>query len=1118
MRKSKYYIGVLILVVLAAGFCGGGMGEHSSSAAGDSTGSTMETETILYLDFESGRMGNWRQGFMFSSKHLDMEIVPSTKHNSSEGILHIQPMEGEESGAACYLLEDNGGKPVPLTPDIHIACSWNVSRVVGTNGLWFGLRTREKESGKINNSARLVNYVQNKHRYIRVYNDRASAWFYHAAEVYDFMERQYGPMQPGDFVIEGIYLGFSQCKGVEAWVDNFWLGRGEPPDSINQITLTDPSAMAEGSRMNGFSYAYINNDYIPDRIEVWHERAEIFINPHSRAAETGNSRTEGSIVYGESEPDMTIRFDRQRDSGVVTAADLDGDGYSDLLFHFDDDKGNACYRNDYIRGRMIDVTSSIGPLKFEGQQSSGSAVADTDGDTDMDVLLFNAFIRRGTGFGGVRFFRNKGDFRFSCCLEESGIIPQGSYGGAFSDFDGNGTQDLFINYRPSRTNHGCFINLNAGMGKFRLPREVLTAPANIHFRGFAVADFDNDADCDLYCVSNYIVDFKEIPLDAAAPRTMLFRNNGSGEFTDVTEDCGACYRGRASDALAGDFDQDGLVDIYLIRGEKPCIFYHNRGDNTFRESERFTDLMCDVPVVRGTALDIDADGDLDLVLLRKDGEGVVIRENLGSPDNFLQVVLRGKGGNYYGIGGKVSIYQAGFLNDENHLLGYREIRHGTGVATYAPPVAHFGLEEAGAVDLKVVFPPHGGRKPVTVIRENVPRGSFITVSEYRSLAGRIIHSRKLERIRDSFLIAVFRVPAWLFALGAVVVISWGGIFIKDARHRGIPAGLKVIILVFTISVSALLLYRSLLWGLPALALCGLVTGFSYRLENLLNKFTTSLSRREKMEEMLLDDLSQAIHTEKKFAFLEGMARDENILLNLTGEEVEEDFDNLYNIISLMRISDAADPAWRQARERVNKLKKICGRVMDGEGHFSESSLREFGKRLSGLQNILHSYRQKLRLKYSISFRNEWEGLKAGYRRRLRREGVELEDRFSEEARKIRVHLLRDEFRHIFKNLMDNSIWALEQAEEKKITLEGYPEGKHLVVRWRDTGRGISDRLSEELFSSPVESSRPGGSGEGLYQSRKILNRRGGLIRYEKPSQGRGTVFVIKMIRISTQGD
>jgi signal transduction histidine kinase len=331
--------------------------------------------------------------------------------------------------------------------------------------------------------------------------------------------------------------------------------------------------------------------------------------------------------------------------------------------------------------------------------------------------------------------------------------------------------------------------------------------------------------------------------------------------------------------------------------------------------------------------------------------------------------------------------------------------------------------------------------------------------------------------------------------------------------------LFVLLIVFVSGVSLL---RSIELSIPALVLSGLIVAFSYQAEELIRRGVTSRAWRGKMEEMLLNDLSQAIHTEKKFAFLADLARIENELMNLNPEEINKDFENMDRLVSLMRICSAADPAWRAVRAGVNNIRRICSKMLLKNPRRANSKVNfpgsvestSFRHALDRLNSELVDYRKKMRLKRSVSFVRAWKEIEREYTPMIEASDIDLELDLPDDIEKYRVHLLHDEFRHIFKNLLDNSIWAVKESVEKKISLNCYFEANYLVVRWRDTGAGMPESLRKVLFSSPVESSRPGGTGEGCYISREILRRRSGLIRDERTYTGVGTGFIVKMIKLN----
>jgi len=101
-------------------------------------------------------------------------------------------------------------------------------------------------------------------------------------------------------------------------------------------------------------------------------------------------------------------------------------------------------------------------------------------------------------------------------------------------------------------------------GKFHYP-EIIGS-------GAAMFDMDNDGDLDVFLVQ-YVGESR------------LFRNdlsNGKLAFTDVTRQSGIVTHGNGMGAAAGDFDNDGCVDLYLTnRG--PNQLFHNNCDGTFTE-------------------------------------------------------------------------------------------------------------------------------------------------------------------------------------------------------------------------------------------------------------------------------------------------------------------------------------------------------------------------------------------------------------------------------------------------------------------------------------------------------------------------------------------------------
>ena len=120
--------------------------------------------------------------------------------------------------------------------------------------------------------------------------------------------------------------------------------------------------------------------------------------------------------------------------------------------------------------------------------------------------------------------------------------------------------------------------------------------------GVAVLDYDRDGYEDLFV--------------ADGVRSILYRNDGTGRFTDVTEKAGLAKSAdegiAATGVAAGDVDGDGFPDLFVTNAFGPARLFHNRGDGTFEETTASSGIVAG-PNARSAAFaDVDGDGDLDL--------------------------------------------------------------------------------------------------------------------------------------------------------------------------------------------------------------------------------------------------------------------------------------------------------------------------------------------------------------------------------------------------------------------------------------------------------------------------------------------------------------------------
>ena len=206
-----------------------------------------------------------------------------------------------------------------------------------------------------------------------------------------------------------------------------------------------------------------------------------------------------------------------------------------------------------------------------------------------------------------------------CLLAVVGLLACGSDGSRpvpTSGSDGRGADasaDWFVD-QAARVGLD-FIHFNGMSGKFYQPE--IAAP------GVGMFDYDNDGDLDVYLVQGEMLGdgVPTIPLpDGHLLGDRLYRNDldvQSGDpdtlrFTDVTEESGlSAARGYGMGVSAGDYDNDGWLDLYLTRFGRNQMF-RNRGDGTFVEVSVETGTDHPAWAIPASFFDYDRDGWLDL--------------------------------------------------------------------------------------------------------------------------------------------------------------------------------------------------------------------------------------------------------------------------------------------------------------------------------------------------------------------------------------------------------------------------------------------------------------------------------------------------------------------------
>jgi enediyne biosynthesis protein E4 len=290
----------------------------------------------------------------------------------------------------------------------------------------------------------------------------------------------------------------------------------------------------------------------------------------------------------------------------------------------------------------------------------GTALFDMDNDGLLDVYFVQSGQLTDPSAGsGNRLYRNRGDGTFEDITERSGAgIKAYGMGVTAGDFDNDGYTDLYV----TSLGHNVLLK-NDGHGHFT----DVSAKAGVASSGWstsaAFVDYDGDGALDLFVV-HYLnwqrsADVECFSLggvpDYCSPASFdlpsastLYHNSGNGTFTDVSERSGiATAVGNGLGVVAGDFDRDGRIDIFVANDRTPNHLWLNQGGGRFQESALAMGCALDQDGTAKSgmgvdAVDLDDDGDLDLLVVNLDGESDSFFRNQGHffKDDTVTVGLR----------------------------------------------------------------------------------------------------------------------------------------------------------------------------------------------------------------------------------------------------------------------------------------------------------------------------------------------------------------------------------------------------------------------------------------------------------------------------------------------
>jgi hypothetical protein len=412
----------------------------------------------------------------------------------------------------------------------------------------------------------------------------------------------------------------------------------------------------------------------------------------------------------------------------VTVGDYNNDGFEDIFVTCYGQ--NILYRNNGD-GTFTDVTKEAG-LLYQGSPRWGSGCTFVDYDRDGHLDLFvsnyvdlhmdripkpgaNPFCNfkgvavncgpRGLPMTGNYLYRNQGDGTFRDVTQEMGVAKaQRTYSmtAVAADLDEDGWTDIYVasDSTPSLllvNQHGLSFSEEGAERGVAFSADGAEQAG----MGVAVGDYNLDGHLDLF--KTHFSDDTNV----------LYRNDGKGEFTDVTLASGFGVETRYTCWGTGfaDFDNNGWPDLAVVTGsvypeverafpsyplKTPRFIFRNLGNGKFEELiDEAGPGIAAAHCSRGCAFgDFDNDGDVDMIVVNLNEPPSLLRNDVSNSLRWLKVFLVGTKSNRSAIGSRV-IARYGGKTQAQAVLGQSSFY------SVNDRRLHFGVGESTHVDLEI---------------------------------------------------------------------------------------------------------------------------------------------------------------------------------------------------------------------------------------------------------------------------------------------------------------------------------------------------------------------------------------------------------------------------------
>jgi tetratricopeptide (TPR) repeat protein len=281
------------------------------------------------------------------------------------------------------------------------------------------------------------------------------------------------------------------------------------------------------------------------------------------------------------------------------------------------------FRSKIDFGRFVEIARETGLGARGPNMAGGSAIDDFNNDGLLDIFTSSSSPNQSAAI-----FINRGDGTFEDRTESAGLGDQiAALNIVQTDYDNDGNLDVLMlrggwmnPQRPSLLRgrgDGTFedVTIRAGLDK------------PIASQAAAWGDYDNDGYVDLYVAGEFVSRKPD-----RRNRGRLYHNNRDGTFTDRAESAGVLNERGGKGAAWGDYDGDGLIDLYVSNMGGENRLYHNEGNGAFIDKAPALGVVEPIESFSCWFWDYDDDGLLDLFVTGyAQSLSDIVRSHLGKP-------------------------------------------------------------------------------------------------------------------------------------------------------------------------------------------------------------------------------------------------------------------------------------------------------------------------------------------------------------------------------------------------------------------------------------------------------------------------------------------------------